>query len=101
MLLKGGGQGIPGPRGVPGWSGASGQIRGLGIQSAVSVGYNAIAGVGAEPIELGITASGNIATSVAELSTATLSNVAYGVGIAKFVWDAGTFAYGYFRACKE
>jgi len=69
------------------------------VQAAVGAGYNAIAGVGAEPIELGITAAGTVATPVAQLSTETLSNVAFGVGVAKFGFDAGTFLYGYFVAC--
>ncbi len=97
--LKGAAQGIPVPPGNPGLSGAVGQLRSLGVQAAVGAGYNAIAGVGAEPIELGITAAGTVATPVAQLSTETLSNVAFGVGVAKFGFDAGTFLYGYFVAC--
>jgi hypothetical protein len=97
--LKGAAQGIPMPPGNPGLSGAVGQLRGLGVQAAVGAGYNAIARVGAETIELGITAAGTVAAPVAQLSTETLSNVAFGVGVAKFGFDAGTFLYGYFVAC--
>ncbi len=75
-------------------------MRGLAAQSAVAGTYNAIAGVGQETIELGITASGNVATPVAQLSAETLSNVAFGVGVAKFAWDLGTVGYGYFFECK-
>ena len=97
--LKGAAQGIPVPPGNPGLSGAVGQIRGLAVQTAVTAGYNAIAGVGQETIELGITTAGTVATPVAQLSAETLSNVAFGAGVAKFGFDAATFLYGYFVAC--
>jgi hypothetical protein len=74
-------------------------VRGLAVQGAVAGAYNAIAGVGAEPIELGITAAGTIATPVAQLGTETLSNVAFGVGVAKFAFDFSTVADGYLFAC--
>jgi hypothetical protein len=88
------------PPGNPGWSGAVGQLRGMAVQTAVAGTYNAIAGVGQETIELGITASGMVATAVAQLGAETLSNVAFGVGVAKFAWDLGTVVYGYTIACK-
>jgi hypothetical protein len=87
--LRGAAQGIPVPPGHPGLSGVMGQLRGLGVQSAVAGTYNAIAGVGAETIELGITATGTVATPVAQLGAETLSNVAFGVAV----------AYGYLFAC--
>ncbi len=98
--LKGAAQGIPVPPGNPGLSGAVGQIRGMAVQGAVSGAYNSIAGVGAAPIELGITAAGTVATPVAQLSTQTLTNVATGVGLAKFAFDLTTFAYGYAFGCN-
>ncbi len=98
--LKGAAQGIPVPPGDPGLSGAVGQLRGMAVQSAVAGTYNAIAGVGQETIELGITATGTVATPVAQLGTQSLSNVAFGAGIAKFAFDASTVLYGYFVACK-
>ena len=100
--LKGAAQGIPIPPelGHPGLSGAVGQVRSLAIQGAVAGSYNVIAGVGQETIELGITASEMVATPVAQLSTTTLSNVAFGVGAAKFAFDFSTVAYGYVFACK-
>jgi hypothetical protein len=98
--LKGAAQGIPVPPGLSGRSGAVGQLRGMAVQSAVAGTYNAIAGVGQETIELGITASGTVATPVAQLGAETLRNVAFGVGIAKFAWDLGTVVYGYTVACK-
>ncbi len=98
--LKGAAQGIPVPPGNPGLSGAVGQLRGMAVQGAVAGTYNAIAGVGQETIELGITASGTVATPVAQLGAETLSNVAFGAGVAKFAWDLGTVGYGYFFACK-
>jgi hypothetical protein len=99
ILSKGGAQGIPVPPGNPGWSGAAGQLRGAAVQGTVAATYNAIAGVGQETIELGITASGTIATPAAQLASTTASTIAYGVGLAKFAWDAGTFAYGYAFGC--
>jgi hypothetical protein len=93
-VLKGGTQGIPG------LSGAVGQARGAASQFAVGAGYNAIAGVGQETLELGITASGQIATSAAQLSAETLGNVAFGVGVAKFAFDFYTVSYGYLFSCK-
>ena len=95
ILLKGGAQGVPVPPGNPGLSGAAGQLRSLGVQNAVAAGYNAIAGVGAQPIELGITASGTIATEVGRLSASALTNISTGVGLAKFAFDFTTFAIGY------
>ena len=102
MPLKGAAQGIPIPPelGHPGLSGAVRQLRTLGVQSVTAGAYNAISGVGQETIELGITATGAVATPVAQLSAETLSNVAFGVGVAKFVFDLGTFSYGYFVACQ-
>jgi hypothetical protein len=98
--LKGAAQGIPVPPGKPGLSGAMGQVRGLAVQGAVSGVYNAFAGVGAEPIELGITATGTIATPVAQLGAQTLTNVATGAGMAKFAFDLGTFLYGLGVECR-
>jgi len=40
---------------------------------------------------------GHIRTSLFPFS---LSNVAFGVGIAKFAWDLGTVVYGYTIVCK-
>jgi hypothetical protein len=73
-------------------------LRSLGVQSVTAGAYNAF--TGAETIELGITASGTVATPVAQLSTQTLTNVATGVGLAKFAFNLGTFAYGYAFACQ-
>jgi RHS repeat-associated protein len=101
MALKGAAQGIPVPPGNPGLSGATGQLRSIGVQAAVGAGYNAITGAGAEPIELGLGAAGTVATPVAQLGSETLSNVAFGVGVAKFGFDASTFLYGYFVSCPK
>lgn len=97
--LKGAAQGIPVPPGSPGLSGAVGQARAAVVQGVVTAGFNAVAGVGAQPIELGITASAKIATSVAPLTTQTLGQIATGVGAAKFAFDLGTFLYGGIFAC--
>jgi RHS repeat-associated protein len=99
ISLKGMAQGIPVPPGNPGLSGATGQLRSLAVQSAVASAYNAFAGVGQETIELGITATGTVATPAVQLGTQTLTNVATGIGLAKFALDLGTFAYGYAFVC--
>ncbi len=98
--LKGAAQGIPVPPGNPGLSGAVGQLRSLGVQSVTAGAYNAFTGAGAETIELGITATGTVATPVAQLGAETLSNVAFGAGVAKFAFDFSTVAYGYLFACQ-
>ena len=74
--------------------------RGLAVQGAFSGAYNAIAQVGPELIELGITAAGSVATPIAQVGTETLSNTAFGVGAAKFLFDLSTVGYGYFVACN-
>jgi|SRR5271170_5702082 hypothetical protein len=96
-ILSGGGQGLPG--GGPGFKGVAGQASDAIVGGAVSAGYGAIAGVGQETIELGITAAGTVATPVAQLSAQTLTNVAIGVGLAKLAFDLTTFAIG-FAKCE-
>jgi RHS repeat-associated protein len=104
LPLKGAAQGIPVPPGNPGLSGATGRVRSIVVQAAVAGAYNTIAGVGAEPIDLGITAAGTVATpvatSTAQLGTQTLTNVATGVGVAKFGFDFATFMWGLGVACR-
>ena len=98
IILSGGGQGLPG--GGPGFKGAGGIASDAIVGGAVSAGYNAIAGVGQQTLELGISAS-TVATPVAQLSAETLGTVASGVGAAKFLFDLGTVAYGYAVACHQ
>ena len=96
--MSGGGQGLPG--GWSGFKGASGQASDAIVRSAVSAGYNAIAGVGQQTLELGISTS-TVATTVTELSAVSLNTVASGVGVAKFALDAVTVLYGYLVACHQ
>jgi hypothetical protein len=98
VILSGGGQGLPG--GGPGFKGAGGIASDAIVGGAVSAGYNAIAGVGQQTLELGISAS-TVATPVAQLSAETLGTIASGVGLAKFALDAGTVLYGYLAACHQ
>ena len=101
MIVKGAGQGIPIPGAGPGVRGALGQARSAAVQAAVSAGYNAIAGVGAQPLELGITASGKVATAVTPLAQGTLGTIANTVAVGKFVFDIATFGYGLIFACSQ
>ena len=97
VVLSGGGQGLPG--GGPGFKGVAGQASDAIVGGAVAGSYNAMAGVGGETIELGITATGTVATPIAQLSAQTLEDVVGGIGLAKLGFDASTFLYGYFVAC--
>ena len=98
IVASGGGQGLP-IRG-PGFQGAAGQANDAMLGTAVLAYSKAITGAGQETIELGITASGTVATPVAQLGAETLRNVVFGVGIAKLAFDLGTVGYGYLFACK-
>jgi RHS repeat-associated protein len=100
MALKGAGQGIPNlPGGFP-VRGVTGTVRAAGIQAAVAVGYNTIAGVGQETLELGVSVS-KVATVATPLASTTLQGIASGVAIAKFGFDALTFTYGAVLACHQ
>ena len=101
MALKGAGQGLPIPNAGPGVRGLVGPARNAAVGTAVSAGYNVIAGVGQETLELGISASGNVATAVAPLASTTLQAVASGVAIGKFAFDGSVFVIGLIRGCHE
>jgi hypothetical protein len=92
-ILSGGTQGLPVPAGHPGLDGAVGQVQNAGIQAA----YGAVKGVGQETLELGISASGNIASVAAPLTETAL----FGIGVAKLAFDAVTVGYGYIAACHQ
>jgi len=66
----------------------------------MTAGYNVIAGVGQETIELGLT-TGKVATAAAPLASTTLQTAAAAVAWGKFIFDAGTFAYGAAIACRQ
>jgi hypothetical protein len=101
-LLGGSGQGIiPASGGHPGISGAAGIVQDALVKAGVNAAYNAVRGVGAEPIELGLGAAGKIATPVAQLSSETLGTIAFGVSAVKFGWDITTFVAGAIRGCEQ
>ena len=68
---------------------------------SVGAGYNAITGVGQQTLELGITASGRIATVAAPLAQSTVGAIVSDINIAKAVFDAGTFLYGLYACGKR
>ncbi len=99
MALKGVGQGIPNlPGGLP-VTGPVAPLRNAAAGAAISAGYNVVAGVGQETLELGISGS-NVATTAAPLLQTTVQSIVSNALLAKFGVDAATFAYGYFVACK-
>jgi hypothetical protein len=87
------------PGGGPGFKGVAGQLNDAVVGGVVAGTYNAVAGVGQETIELGITATGTVATPIAQLGAQTLEDVVGGVGLAKLGFDASTFLYGYYASC--
>jgi hypothetical protein len=89
--LKGAGQGLPGLPST--FNPVLGPARNAAVGAAVSVGYNVIAGVGQETLELGIGA-GKVATAAAPLASTTLQTAATAVAWGKFIFDTATFAYG-------
>jgi hypothetical protein len=101
MTLKGVAQGIPIPGAAPGVCGIVGPVRNAAVGAAVSAGYNVIAGVGQETLELGISASAPVATVAAPLASTTLQTAIGAVAWGKFIFDAGTFAYGAAIACRQ
>lgn len=98
MAIKGAGQGIPGlPRT---FNPIVGPIRAAGVGATLSAGYNVIAGVGQETLELGVTGA-KVATVVAPLTSTALQTAAAAVAWGKFIFDAGTFTYGAAIACRQ
>ena len=98
MAIKGAGQGIPGL--PPTFNPVVGPARNAAVGAAVSAGYNVIAGVGQETLELGLT-TGNVATAAAPLASTTLQTAAAAVAWAKFGLDGLTFLYGLGVACHQ
>jgi hypothetical protein len=68
------------------------------LSVTISSVYNAFTGVSSQIIELGLSPA--VATPVAQLSTQTVGEVVTGIGTAKLAFDASTFLYGYYFACK-
>jgi len=99
-LLGGAGQGVPVAGEHPGISGAAGIAQDAFAKAGINAAYNAVRGVGAEPIELGITASGKVASIAVPLSEATVSTVTSGVNLAKFSYDLVDFGVGYYECGK-
>jgi hypothetical protein len=70
------------------------------LSGVVSAYSNAITGAGQETIELGITASGKVASVVTPLAETGVAAAVGWANTAKLARDLGTVAYGYFVACK-
>ena len=61
---------------------------------------NAITGAGRETIELGITASGKVASVVAPLAGTGVAATVGWANLPKLVWDGSTLLYGYCFKCN-
>ena len=68
-----------------------------GLGSAYS---NPITGARRETIELGITASGKVASVVAPLAGTGVAATVGWANLAKLVWDGSTLLYGYCFKCN-
>jgi hypothetical protein len=93
-------QGIPIPGAGPDVRGIVGPVRAKGVQAGVAAAYNALVGVGQEALELGINASGKVASVAAPLASTTLQAVASAVAWGKFAYDVGSFTYGATLVCQ-
>jgi RHS repeat-associated protein len=97
MALKGVVQGIPAPGASRPITGPITPLRNAAVGPVAAAAYNSVIGAGSQTLELGITASGNVATTVAGVSAQTAATA---VAVGKFVLDAATFGGGYIFACK-
>lgn len=106
-LLNGVRQGIPGSGPS---SGLTGPLNYKFAKAASSASYKFAVGAyntarGSAQVALSLPGSAAeeaaiAADVVAPLAAETLSNVAFGVGVAKFLFDLSTVGYGYLAACK-
>ncbi len=96
MALKGAGQGIPGLRGPA--NPIVGPIRDAAVGPVAAAAYNSVIGAGSQTLELGISASGSVATTVAGVSAQTAATA---VAFAKFGFDGTTFVIGLISGCHE
>jgi hypothetical protein len=98
MAIKGAGQGIPGL--PPTFNPVVGPSRNAVVGATVSAGYNVIADVGQETLELGLT-TGKVATAAAPLASTTLQTAASVVAWGKFAFDGSVFVVGLIKGCHE
>jgi hypothetical protein len=96
MALKGAGQGLPGIQDPA--NPIVGPIRNAVVGPAAAGAINSVIGAGSETLELGISASGSVATTVGGVSVQTAASA---VAWAKFGWDGLTFLYGLGVACHQ
>lgn len=97
-VLSGTHQGLPAR--TPIGQGPLGVAQDAIVGAVATAGYNAVVGAGSQTLELGINASGKVATGILGLSETTAAAVAGVIGAAKLVGDFSTFAYGGIFKCK-
>lgn len=91
-------QGLPGGGNVA--KGPLGVAQDAIVGAAATAGYNTVVGAGTQTLELGVNASGKVATAIGGLSETAAGTVAGVVGAVKLIGDFGTFAYGGIFKCK-
>jgi RHS repeat-associated protein len=97
-MLSGTHQGLPGGGNIG--KGPLGVAQDAAIAGAATAGYNAVVGAGTQTLELGVNASGKVATAISGLSETAAGTVAGVIGAVKLVGDFSTFAYGGIFKCK-
>ena len=97
-ILSGTHQGLPGGGNVG--KGPLGVAQDAVVGAAATAGYNAVVGAGTQTLELGVNASGKVATAIGGLSETAAGTVAGVIGAVKLVGDFGTFAFGGIFKCK-
>jgi hypothetical protein len=96
--LSGTHQGLPGGGNIG--KGPLGVAQDAIVGAAATAGYNAVVGAGTQTLELGVNASGKVATAIGGLSETAAGAVAGTVALAKVGLDAATFLYGGVFKCK-
>ena len=97
-VLSGTHQGLPGGGNIG--KGPLGVAQDAIVAGVATAGYNGVVGAGTETLELGIDASGKVATAVGGLSETAAGAVAGTVALAKVGLDAATFLYGGVFRCE-
>ena len=87
-MLSGTHQGLPGGDKIG--KGPLGVAQDAIVSATATAGYNVVTGAGTQTLELGINASGKVATAIGGLSEITASAVAGTVALAKLGLDAAT-----------
>ncbi len=97
MYLKGVVQGVPAPGAPLPITGPVVPVRNAVVGPVAAAAYNSVIGAVSQTLELGISASGSVATTVAGVSAQTAATT---VAFAKFGLDGLTFLYGLGIACR-